>query len=67
MGRWTHPELIQRIPDKPEIFAKSWNQAESILDIGDEELVKIYDLIANQVINETYSPPKLKRLLRKVS
>ncbi len=67
LGRWTNPELIQRIPDKPEIFAKSWNQAESILDIGDEDLVKIYDVIANQVINETYSPPKLKRLLRKVS
>jgi hypothetical protein len=67
LGRWTNPELIQKIPDKPEVFAKSWNRAESILDIGDEELVKIYDVIANQVINETYSPPKFKRFLRKVS
>jgi hypothetical protein len=31
LGRWTNPDQIQRIPDRPELFAGSWLKAQSVL------------------------------------
>jgi MinD-like ATPase involved in chromosome partitioning or flagellar assembly len=67
LGRWTNPELIQRIPDHPELFAESWLKAESILNLGDPEIVAIFNKISNLVRNEVSKPPKYKRFLRRVS
>jgi MinD-like ATPase involved in chromosome partitioning or flagellar assembly len=67
LGRWTNPEQIQRIPDRPELFAGSWLKAESVLNLGDGEIVEIFNKISNLVRNEVSRPPKSKRFLRRVS
>jgi hypothetical protein len=67
LGRWTNPEQIQRIPDRPELFAGSWLKAESVLNLGDDEIVAIFNKISNLVRNEVSTPPKSKRFLRRVS
>jgi len=67
LGRWTDPEQIHRIPDRPELFAESWLKAESILNLGDAEIVAIFNKISNLVRNEVSKPPKYKRFLRRVS
>ena len=67
LGRWTNPEQIQRIPDRPELFAGSWLKAESVLNLGDGEIVGIFNKISNLVRNEVSKPPKSKRFLRRVS
>jgi MinD-like ATPase involved in chromosome partitioning or flagellar assembly len=67
LGRWTNPEQIQRIPDRPELFAGSWLKAESVLNLGDGEIVGIFNKISNMVRNEVSKPPKSKRFLRRVS
>jgi hypothetical protein len=67
LGRWTNPEQIQRIPDRPELFAGSWLRAESVLNLGDDEIVAIFNKISNLVRNEVSTPPKSKRFLRRVS
>jgi MinD-like ATPase involved in chromosome partitioning or flagellar assembly len=67
LGRWTDPEQIQRIADRPELFAESWLKAESILNLGDAEIVAIFNKISNLVRNEVSKPPKYKRFLRRVS
>ena len=67
LGRWTEPEQIQRIADRPELFAESWLKAESILNLGDAEIVAIFNKISNLVRNEVSKPPKYKRFLRRVS
>jgi MinD-like ATPase involved in chromosome partitioning or flagellar assembly len=67
LGRWTNPELIQRIADRPELFAESWLKAESILNLGDAEIDAIFNKISNLVRNEVSKPPKYKRFLRRVS
>ena len=67
LGRWTDPEQIQRIADRPELFAESWLKAESILNLGDTEIVAIFNKISNLVRNEVSKPPKYKRFLRRVS
>jgi MinD-like ATPase involved in chromosome partitioning or flagellar assembly len=67
LGRWTNPERIQRIPDRPELFAGSWLRAESVLNLGDDEIVAIFNKISNLVRNEVSTPPKSKRFLRRVS
>jgi len=67
LGRWANPEQIHRIPDRPELFARSWLKAESILNLGDEEIVAEFNRISNLVRNEVSNPPKSKRFLRRVS
>jgi MinD-like ATPase involved in chromosome partitioning or flagellar assembly len=67
LGRWANPEQIQRIPDRPELFAGSWLGAESVLNLGDGEIVGIFNKISNMVRNEVSTPPKSKRFLRRVS
>jgi len=67
LGRWTNPDEIQRIPDRPELFAQSWLKAESIQGFGDKQIEAIYDSISNLVRNEVSKPPKSKRFLRRVS
>ena len=67
LGRWTEPEQIQRIADRPELFAESWLKAESILNLGDAEIVANFNKISNLVRNEVSKPPKYKRFLRRVS
>lgn len=67
LGRWANPEQIQRIPDRPELFAASWLKAESVLNLGDEEIVTIFNKISNIVRNEVSKPSKSKRFLRRVS
>ena len=67
LGRRTDPEQIQRIADRPELFAESWLKAESILNLGDAEIVAIFNKISNLVRNEVSKPPKYKRFLRRVS
>jgi hypothetical protein len=67
LGRWTNPDQIQRIPDRPELFAGSWLKAQSVLNLGDGEIVGIFNKISNLVRNEVSKPPKSKRFLRRVS
>ncbi len=67
LGRWTNPEQIQRIPDRPELFAESWLKAESVLNLGDNDIVEEFNKISNLVRNEVSKPPKSKRYLRRVS
>ena len=67
LGRWTDPQQIQRIADRPELFAESWLKAESILNLGDAEIVAIFNKISYLVRNEVSKPPKYKRFLRRVS
>jgi len=67
LGRWTNPEQIQRIPDRPELFAESWLKAESVLNLGDNDIVEEFTKISNLVRNEVSKPPKSKRFLRRVS
>ena len=67
LGRWTNPEQILRIPDRPELFAESWLKAETVLNLGDDEVVAIFNKISNLVRNEVSKPPKYKRFLRRVS
>jgi MinD-like ATPase involved in chromosome partitioning or flagellar assembly len=67
LGRWTNPEQILRIPDRPELFAESWLKAETVLNLGDDEVVEIFNKISNLVRNEVSKPPKYKRFLRRVS
>lgn len=67
LGRWTNPEQIQRIPDRPELFAESWLKAESVLNLGDNDIVEEFNKISNLVRNEVSKPPKSKRFLRRVS
>ena len=67
LGRWTDPQQIQRIADRPELFAESWLKAESILNLGDAEIVAVFNKISNLVRNEVSKPPKYKRFLRRVS
>lgn len=67
LGRWTNPEQIQRIPDRPELFAESWLKAESVLNLGDIEIVEVFNKISNLVRNEVSKTPKSKRFLRRVS
>ena len=67
LGRWTNPEQIQRIPDRPELFAESWLKAESVLNLGDNDIVEELTKISNLVRNEVSKPPKSKRFLRRVS
>jgi hypothetical protein len=67
LGRWANPDEIQRIPDRPELFAQSWLKAESIQGFGDKQIEAIYDSISNLVRNEVSKPPKYKRFLRRVS
>ncbi len=67
LGRWTIPEQIQRIPDRPELFAESWLKAESVLNLGDNDIVEEFNKISNLVRNEVSKPPKSKRYLRRVS
>ncbi len=67
LGRWTIPEQIQRIPDRPELFAESWLKAESVLNLGDNDIVEEFTKISNLVRNEVSKPPKSKRYLRRVS
>lgn len=67
LGRWASAEKILRIPDRPELFAESWLKAESILNLGDQEVVAVFDEISNLVRNEVSRPPRFKRFLRRVS
>jgi len=67
LGRWSDLIQIQRIPDRPELFAESWLKAESILNLGDAEVVAVFNKISNLVRNEVSKPPKFKRFLRRVS
>jgi MinD-like ATPase involved in chromosome partitioning or flagellar assembly len=67
LGRWSDLIQIQRIPDRPELFAESWLKAESILNLGDAEVVAVFNKIANLVRNEVSKPPRFKRFLRRVS
>lgn len=67
LGRWTNPEQFLRIPDRPELFAESWLKAETVLNLGDDEVVAIFNKISNLVRNEVSKPPKYKRFLRRVS
>ena len=67
LGRWSDLRQIQRIPDRPELFAESWLKAESILNLGDAEVVAVFNKIANLVRNEVSKPPRFKRFLRRVS
>ena len=67
LGRWASAEKILRIPDRPELFAESWLKAESILNLGDQEVVAVFDEISNLVRNEVSRPPRYKRFLRRVS
>lgn len=67
LGRWTNLEQIQRIPDRPKLFAESWLKAESVLNLGDEEIVTFFNKISNLVRNEVSKPPRSKRFLRRVS
>jgi MinD-like ATPase involved in chromosome partitioning or flagellar assembly len=67
LGRWTNPEQIQRIPDRPELFAESWLKAESVLNLGDNDIVEEFNKISNLVRTEVSKPPKSKRFLRRVS
>ena len=67
LGRWACAEKILRIPDRPELFAESWLKAESILNLGDQEVVAVFDEISNLVRNEVSRPPRFKRFLRRVS
>ncbi len=67
LGRWVNSGSIYRIPDRPEIFAESWMRAESVQDLGDKQLNKIFDEISKEVKNEISRPPKYRRFLRKVS
>ena len=67
LGRWTNPEQIQRIPDRPELFAESWLKAESVLNLGDNDIVEEFNKISNLVRNEVSKPPKSKRFFRRVS
>jgi hypothetical protein len=55
------------LKDNPELFAESWLKAESILNLGDPEIVAIFNKISNLVRNEVSKPPKYKRFLRRVS
>ena len=67
LGRWSDLIQIQRIPDRPELFAESWLKAESILNLGDAEVVAVFNKISNLVRNEVSKPPRFKRFLRSVS
>ena len=67
LGRWTNHEQIQRLPDRPELFAESWLKAESVLNLGDKEIVELFNKISNLVRNEVSKQPKSKRFLRRVS
>ena len=67
LGRWSDLIQIQRIPDRPELFAESWLKAESILNLGDAEVVAVFNKISNLVRNEVSKPPRFKRFLRRVS
>ena len=67
LGRWVNSGSIYRIPDRPEIFAESWMRAESVQDLGDNQLNEIFDEISKEVKNEISRPPKYRRFLRKVS
>lgn len=67
LGRWTDPKQILRIADRPELFAESWLKAESILNLGDAEIVTIFNKISNLVRNEVSKPTKHNRFLRRVS
>jgi len=67
LGRWSDLTQIQRIPDRPELFAESWLKAESILNLGDAEIVAVFNKISNLVRNEVSKPPRFKRFLRRVS
>ena len=67
LGRWTNLGQFQRIPDRPELFAESWLKAESTLNLGDAEVVAIFNKISNLVRNEDSKPPRFKRFLRRVS
>ena len=67
LGRWTDPELVQRIPDRPKLFAESWLNAVSVLNLGDAEVVAVFNKISNLVRNEVSKPPRFKRFLRRVS
>jgi hypothetical protein len=42
-------------------------KAESVLNLGDDEMVAIFNKISNLVRNEVAKPPKSKRFLRRVS
>jgi MinD-like ATPase involved in chromosome partitioning or flagellar assembly len=67
LGRWSDLTQIQRIPDRPVLFAESWLKAESILNLGDAEVVAVFNKISNLVRNEVSKPPRFKRFLRRVS
>jgi MinD-like ATPase involved in chromosome partitioning or flagellar assembly len=67
LGRWTDPELVQRIPDRPKLFAESWLNAVSVLNLGDAEVVAVFNKISNLVRNEVSKPPRFKHFLRRVS
>jgi MinD-like ATPase involved in chromosome partitioning or flagellar assembly len=67
LGRWVNKDLIQKIPDRPEIFAESWMKAESVLRLGDNELTESYQKISELIRNDISKPPRYKRFLRKVS
>ena len=67
LGRWSDPELVQRIPDRPKLFAESWLNAVSVLNLGDAEVVAVFNKISNLVRNEVSKPPRFKRFLRRVS
>ena len=66
LGRWSNPELIQRVPERPEIFAKSWMKAESVLRLGDKELNDIFSSLSKIVTNEIVPEQKVRRFLRRV-
>jgi hypothetical protein len=42
-------------------------RAESVLNLGDDEIVAVFNKISNLVRNEVSTPPKSKRFLRRVS
>jgi hypothetical protein len=67
LGRWANKDLIQKIPDRPEIFAESWMKAESVLRLGDNELTECYQRISDLIRNDISKPPRYKRFLRKAS
>jgi len=67
LGRWSDLTQIQWIPDRPELFAESWLKAESILNLGNAEVVAVFNKISNLVRNEVSKPPRFKRFLRRVS
>jgi hypothetical protein len=66
LGRWTDIATIHRIPERPELFSESWLRAESIRELGDQEIIRIFDSISRIVRNEVPKPLKYKRFLRRV-